>query len=127
MKELIRDKLTVKIFDTRSEMGFVAARTVSEKVSELLQEKEYVSIIFASAPSQNEFLAALQEIDLDWNKVNAFHMDEYVGLDKNSPQGFGNFLKDRLFSKVPLREIHYLNGNANDLEEECNRYSQLLK
>lgn len=127
MKELIRDKLTVKIFDTRSEMGFVAARTVSEKVRELLQEKEYVSIIFASAPSQNEFLAALQEIDLDWNKVNAFHMDEYVGLDKNSPQGFGNFLKDRLFSKVPLREIHYLNGNANDLEEECNRYSQLLK
>lgn len=127
MKELIKDKLKVKIFDTRSEMGFTAARMVSEKVRELLQDKEYVSIIFASAPSQNEFLAALRQMEVDWSRINAFHMDEYVGLDKNSPQGFGNFLKDRLFTKVPLREVHYLNGNADDLEEECNRYAQLLK
>ena len=66
-------------------------------------------------------------MEVDWNKINAFHMDEYVGLDKDSPQGFGNFLKDRLFSKVSLRQTHYLNGNADDLEEECNRYAQLLE
>jgi glucosamine-6-phosphate deaminase len=127
MKELTKDKLNVKIFDTRSEMGFAAARMVGEKIRELLQEREYVSIIFASAPSQNEFLTAFQEMEVDWSKINAFHMDEYVGLDKNSPQGFGNFLKERLFSKVPLREIHYLDGNSDDLEEECDRYAQLLK
>ena len=127
MRELTKDKLKVKIFNTRSEIGFAAARVVSEKIKELLEDKEYVNIIFASAPSQNEFLAALQEMEVDWNKINAFHMDEYVGLDKDSPQGFGNFLKDRLFSKVPLRESHYLNGNAGDLEGECNRYGQLLK
>lgn len=126
MKELTKDKLKVKIFKTRSEMGFEAARMVSEKIRELLQDREYVNIIFASAPSQNEFLAALQEVEVDWNKINAFHMDEYVGLDKDSPQGFGNFLKDRLFSKVSLRQTHYLNGNADDLAQECKRYAQLL-
>lgn len=127
MRELTKDKLRVKIFNTRSEMGFAAATMVGEKIKELLEGKEYVNIIFASAPSQNEFLAALQEIEVDWNKINAFHMDEYVGLDKDAPQGFGNFLKDRLFSKVLLRESHYLNGNADDLEKECNRYGQLLQ
>ena len=127
MKEFLKDKLKVKIFNSRSVMGFAAARAVSEKIMDLLAEKEYVNIIFASAPSQNEFLAALQEMEVDWSKINAFHMDEYVGLDKDSSQGFGNFLKDRLFSKVPLRQTHYLNGNADDLEEECGRYAQLLE
>lgn len=127
MRELTKDKLKVKIFATRSEMGFAAAKVVSEKIRELLRDKEYANIIFASAPSQNEFLAALLEMEVDWPKINAFHMDEYVGLEKDSPQGFGNFLKERLFSKVPLRQANYLDGNADDPEEECNRYAKLLE
>ena len=54
-------------------------------------------------------------------------MDEYVGLDKDAPQGFGNFLKERLFDQVPLREIHYLDGNSADPEQECTRYAALLE
>ncbi len=127
MKELTKDKLTVKIFDSRPEMGRAAAETVSSKIRELLKTKPYVSIIFASAPSQAEFLASLLEMDVEWGRINAFHMDEYVGLDKDAPQGFGNFLKDRLFSKVALRETHYMNGNAEDPEQECLRYAGLLE
>ena len=127
MKELIKDKLKVRIFDSRPEMGRAAAETVSAKIRELLKTKPYVSIIFASAPSQTEFLTSLLEMDVEWDKINAFHMDEYVGLDKDAPQGFGNFLKDRLFSKVGLRETHYMNGNAEDPEQECLRYAGLLE
>jgi glucosamine-6-phosphate deaminase len=127
MKELTKDKLAVRIFDSRPEMGKAAAETVSAKIRELLKTKPYVSIIFASAPSQTEFLASLLEMDVEWGKINAFHMDEYVGLDKDAPQGFGNFLKDRLFSKVGLRETHYMNGNAGDPEQECLRYAGLLE
>ena len=127
MRELTKDNLKVKIFETRSSMGAAAAEMVSEKIIELLKTKEYVSIIFAAAPSQNEFLAALKEKKLGWNRVNAFHMDEYVGLDKDAPQGFGNFLKERLFDQVPLREIHYLDGNSPDPEQECIRYAALLE
>ena len=127
MRELTKDNLKVKIFETRSSMGIAAAEMVSEKIIELLKTKEYVSIIFFSASSQNEFLAALKEKKLSWNRVNAFHMDEYVGLDKDAPQGFGNFLKERLFDQVPLREIHYLDGNSADPEQECTRYAALLE
>lgn len=127
MKELTKDRLTIKIFDTRPEMGRAAAEVVSSKIRELLKTKPYVNIIFASAPSQTEFLASLLEMDVEWGKINAFHMDEYVGLDKDAPQGFGNFLKDRLFSKVGLRETNYMNGSAEDPEQECLRYAGLLE
>ncbi|MDB5010668.1 MAG: Glucosamine-6-phosphate deaminase [Mucilaginibacter sp.] len=126
MKEVIKDKLNVKISATRTLMGELAAKAVSEKINELLDTKQFVNMIFAAAPSQNEFLEALITKDVDWTRVNAFHMDEYLNLNANAPQGFGNFLRDRLFNKVQFRTVHYLNGNAQDAKEECLRYSAML-
>jgi glucosamine-6-phosphate deaminase len=128
MKKMMKERLTVKIYDTRQSMGQAAAREVSEKIRELLSQKEEVNMIFAAAPSQNEFLACLAtDREIDWSRINAFHMDEYIGLDPEASQGFGNFLRDRLFGKVPLKSVHYLNGNAGDVQAECRRYSELLK
>lgn len=127
-KELTANKLKVRIYDTRMEMGKHAAKDVAERLRELLSEQESVNMIFAAAPSQNEFLAALSVAkDIDWEKVNAFHMDEYIGLDENAPQRFGQFLRERLFDKVPFREVFYINGSALHPSEECSRYSTLLE
>jgi len=122
------DQLEIKIFDTRQEMGENAAKMVADKIRELQQSQEFVNIIFASAPSQNEFLAALKDEEgIAWEKINAFHMDEYINLPSNAPQNFGYFLKVKLFDHVPLHSISYLDGNAADVEKECERYSQLLR
>ena len=121
------DNLEVEIFETRLEMGKTAAVAVAEKIRELQKIKAEINIIFASAPSQNEFLDVLsQEKDLQWEKVNAFHMDEYVGLPNDASQNFGYFLKVRLFDKVSVKSVFYINGNAADINEECERYSDLL-
>ncbi len=119
-------KLAVRQAKTRTEMGEDAATMVAEKIADLLLKKASVNIVFAAAPSQNEFLKALKNKDLDWSRVNAFHMDEYIGLDKNAPQGFGNFLKERLFGTVPFKSIHYLDGNAEDVNSACKNYTHLL-
>ena len=126
MREINKDKLNVKIYSGRPELGAAAAEILTAKISELLKTKEYINIIFASAPSQNEFLAELLHKNIEWNRINAFHMDEYIGLHPDASQGFGNFLKDRLFTKVNCREVNYLNGNATDPQDECKRYSDLL-
>ena len=123
-----KDKLEIKIYDTRAEMGVAAGADATEKIKKLLAEKDEVNIIFAAAPSQNEVLQALIESDgIDWTRINAFHMDEYIGLDKDAPQGFGNFLRDRIFGKLPFKSINYINGQAEDMEEECKRYTLLLQ
>lgn len=127
VKELKADKLNVKIYETRIEMGASAAAAVAGKIEELLLKQDFVNIIFAAAPSQNEFLSSLCNQKVHWNRVNAFHMDEYVGLDENAPQRFGQFLKERIFGKVPFHEVHYLDGSNANINEECERYSQLLQ
>ena len=127
IKEETVDKLRVKLFETRQELGQNAAEMAAANIRTLLQSQEIVNIIFAAAPSQNEFLDALAvQPDIDWKRVNAFHMDEYIGLSDDAPQRFGNFLKDRFFAKSPLKEVFYINGNVEDAEAECQRYSALL-
>lgn len=127
MKEFIKDKLTVKIFDSRKLMGEAVAEAVSERIGKLLNKQPFVNIIFGAAPSQNEFFEALVKKDINWSKLNAFHMDEYVNLPPDAPQGFGNFLKARLFDLVPFRTVNYINGNHPDDQSECLRYTALLK
>ncbi len=121
------DTLHVRQYDTRQELGADAAVRAGDSIRALLDRKEVVNIIFAAAPSQNEFLDGMaMQPDIDWQRVNAFHMDEYVGLADEAPQRFGNFLKDRFFARVPLREVFYINGNAADPDAECVRYEALL-
>ena len=127
VKELKADKLNVKIYETRIEMGASAAHAVAGRIEELLLKQEFVNVIFAAAPSQNEFLSSLCNQKVHWDRVNAFHMDEYVGLEENAPQHFGQFLKERIFDKVPFHEVHYLDGSNANINEECKRYTQLLQ
>lgn len=122
-----KELLQIQIYNSRNAMGNYAAHLAAKKIRHLLEIQDSISIIFAAAPSQNEFLAALSlKPNIDWLRVIAFHMDEYVGLPADAPQGFGNFLKRSLFNKLRFREVHYLNGNATDPEQECLRYAGLL-
>ena len=126
-KEYRADKLMVEIFADRATMGAAAANDVVVRINELLTKQAFVNIIFAAAPSQNEFLAALPESPVDWHRIRAFHMDEYIGLNDAAPQRFGNFLKEKIFGKLPFQDVYYLQGNAPDIEEECGRYASLLR
>jgi len=128
IKEFSADKLSVKVYADRAAMGAEAARMCCEKIRQLLAQKDQVNMIFAAAPSQNEFLAGLVAAkDIDWSRVNAFHMDEYVGLASDAPQGFANFLKRGLFDLLPFGSVHLLDGNAPDIAAECARYTKLLR
>lgn len=125
-KEFQVDKLKVEIYPDRQTMGTAAATDVVVKIKELLAKQPFVNIIFAAAPSQNEFLQALSESRLEWNRVRAFHMDEYIGLDNAAPQRFGNFLKEKIFQKVSFAAVYYLDGNAADTDLACKSYASLL-
>lgn len=128
MISFLTDKLQVQVYPARAAMGAAAAEQVAAVIIRLLAEQPVVNIIFAAAPSQQEFLETLvAQPGIDWQRINAFHMDEYVGLPADAPQGFGNFLRERIFSKVPFREVFYLDGQAADPAAECRRYAALLE
>ncbi len=128
MKSFKKDNLNVNIYDSRAEMGIAAANDIKAKILELLKTKETINMIFAAAPSQNEVLFALaNDKAIPWNRVNAFHMDEYIGLPSDAPQGFGNFLKEHIFGIADFKSVSYINISAKDENAECERYSKLLK
>jgi glucosamine-6-phosphate deaminase len=127
VEKLRVELLDIEIYETRGDLGVAAGRAVAARIRTLQAANREVRIIFASAPSQNEFLSELGALpDIDWQRVTAFHMDEYVGLSAAAPRSFASFLKDRLFDRVRPGAVHYLDGLATDLEGECRRYADLL-
>ena len=121
------DKLQVEVYEDRRAMGARAAEAVAERLKILLSAQESVRMIFAAAPSQNELLEELASANgIDWSRVTAFHMDEYVGLKSDASQLFGNFLKERIFSRVNFKAVNYMNPNASNVGLECERYAGLV-
>ena len=127
MRTFKKDLLNVNIYETREEMGNAAARDIKARILSLLQTRETINMIFAAAPSQNEVLYALAtDKEIPWNRINAFHMDEYIGLSADAPQGFGNFLKEHIFGLADFKSVSYIDITASDAEKECKRYAELL-
>ena len=128
LKEWFVDRLKIKIYEDRAIMGKQAGIEVTGRIKELLSKQDHVNMIFAAAPSQDELLAALiADETIEWFRINAFHMDEYIILDKEAPQRFGNFLNEKIFSKVRFKSVNYIDGSSASPDRECERYTELLK
>lgn len=126
MKTQMVEQLTVYTAENRQAMGRAAAQDAAAHIRRILERKGHVSVVFAAAPSQNEFLEALADSGLDFGRIHAYHMDEYLGLAPDAPQGFGNFLRRAIFGRVDFGSVAYLDGQAADPEAECRRYGALL-
>ena len=125
-KSFKADKLSVNVYDTRKNMGLAAAADVAACIKAELAVKPEIYMIFAAAPSQNEMLEALiAEEGIEWNRIHALHMDEYVNLSADAPQGFGNFLRRAIFDKVPFASVNLIGTDA-DSQATCARYDALL-
>jgi glucosamine-6-phosphate deaminase len=101
--EFAVDALTVRVFEDRAAMGAAAAAGVAEAMRSRIETAGRVHVVFAAAPSQDEFLEALTaDADLDWSRVIGFHMDEYLGIGADHPASFRRYLREHLFDRVPL-------------------------
>lgn len=125
-KEFWVGRLKVCLYDTRAQLGAETAKAAAKLIRDTYGAKGEANIIFASSPSQLDVLNALLKEDVDWSRVNAFHMDEYIGLSIEHKASFANYLRENFFSKIRLKGTFYLNGMAEDVDAECRRYADLL-
>jgi glucosamine-6-phosphate deaminase len=127
LQTLTVDRLKVRVYADRRAMGAAAGTDVAAAMRRLLSSKPNVRMIFAAAPSQNETLATLVAAEgIDWSRVTAFHMDEYIGLSEEAPQRFARYLRDHLFDLVKPGRVHLINSSGS-IDEECRRYGELLR
>lgn len=127
VREFAKEKLHVLEYENRDLLGRSAAGAVADLMRRVIGEKGGVRMVFASAMSQVDFLKYLgEERDIEWTKVTAFHLDDYVDFPADHPQSFSRFLIDRLFSRTPGVDFRPVNSEARDPEAECRRYSSFL-
>lgn len=125
IKTITVEELDAWVYETRKEMGAAAAAAAADAIREALREKAYANVIFAAAPSQNEMLEALLREQIDFTRINAFHMDEYDGLSITDTQSFATYLNDHIFSKAPFASVNYI-PTKTGAEQACQVYAQLL-
>lgn len=120
--------MRVDISETKGEMGRKAAEEGAVYLRTALEANGEATIIVATGMSQFEMLAELVKMpDIAWDKVTAFHLDEYVGLPLSHPASFRKYLQERFAAHLPtpLAAFHEINGEG-DPQEECRRLGALI-
>jgi glucosamine-6-phosphate deaminase len=118
--------MDIKVFDTKLELGRAAAGDAAKLINEAIDERDAAYVIAATGASQFEFLDALAQKKIDWTRVVFFHLDEYVGLPQSHPASFRRYLKERLVNRIHPKLFHFLDGEADDVHEECRRIGDLI-
>jgi glucosamine-6-phosphate deaminase len=106
--------MMVRVFDDKKLLGEAAAEQASQAIRRAIGKQGMARIIAATGMSQVDFLDALTRDDqIDWRKVEMFHLDEYVGLPLTHPASFRKYLFERLIHKVGLTNHHLLDGTGD--------------
>jgi len=106
--------MLLRVFEESHSLGRAAAEQAAAAIRRAVLQRGRVRIIGASAASQFEFLEALTSTpDIDWKRVELFHLDEYIGLPITHPASFCKFLQDRLIGKTGITNYHLLNGEKD--------------
>ena len=111
--------MEVKVFPDKIQLGAAAADQAAAAICRAIDERGRARIIAATGASQFEFLQALiGHREIDWTKVEMFHLDEYIGLPITHPASFRKYLRERFIEPAGLTNYHLLDGET-DPESVC--------
>ena len=116
-------------FNDKPTLGEAAAMLAATTILEAIEADSHASIILATGASQFEMLSALVTIkNINWSKVEVFHLDEYIGFSAEHPASFRKYLRERFVNLIPnLAAFHDVLGDAPDPAAECRRLGELIK
>lgn len=127
MIEFRRDRLRAVVLPDRVSMGAAASEHAAKRLRTILASRDRARVVFAAAASQLDTLDAFAHAeDIDWSRVDAFHLDEYVGLHQGDARSFGQWLEEHIWSRVHPGRVEKLDGGNPDPDAECARYGALI-
>ena len=118
--------VNVNVFDNKLSLGEAAAHDAAEIIQQAIMSRGTAHVIAATGASQFEFLDALVKQDIDWQRVEFFHLDEYVGLPETHPASFRRYLRERIIDRIHPKEFYLIDGEAADPLAECRRVGELI-
>lgn len=122
------DRSVVEIYPSKAEVGKAGALRASAILREAIAKDGRARLIMATGNSQEDLVASLvQDRDLDWSRLELFHMDEYVGLPVTHRGCLRRWIITHFVDVVHPGKVNFLDGNAADLPAEARRYEKLLQ
>jgi glucosamine-6-phosphate deaminase len=120
--------LEISVFTDTSELGAAAAADGAVLIKAAIAARGKANVILATGVSQFDMIDALVAMGgIDWSKVTAFHLDEYIGLPISHPASFRRYLKERFQDRVDgLGAFHFIDGEADDPEAEAGRLGEII-
>jgi glucosamine-6-phosphate deaminase len=104
----------VSISRNRDEMAQAAADYAVGKLIAALEQRESVRLLAATGASQLEFLGYVTAAKkIDWNRIELFHLDEYIGIGIDHPASFAGYIRDRVINPTGIPRYHLLDGAAD--------------
>lgn len=115
--------MEIILSNNADELGQKAAQLAEKIINKAIDEKGYARIVLSTGASQFTTFNALLNSNIDWSKVEMFHLDEYIGIDSSHPASFVKYLKERFVSKVNLKAVYYVDTtiDINILIEKLNK------
>ena len=109
--------MEVRICKDKVALGASAAEYVSDRLNQLITQKGYARLVLSTGASQFDILDALTRKNVDWSKVDMFHLDEYVGLPITHGASFRKYLQERFVDKLscPMRSVNFVDGTPEGI------------
>lgn len=121
--------MNVLIYESEEQIGIAAGNYMCGQV--LQKPNSILGLATGSTPLKpySQMIELYKKGVVDFSKVTTFNLDEYVNLDVNDKNSYHNFMHENLFDhiNIPEENINFLDGNAEDPEEECRRYEEKIK
>ncbi len=119
--------MKIDISENSVELGKAAAVFCAEIINEAIARKGMARIVLSTGASQFDTIKALIETNIDWSKVEMFHLDEYIGLPESHPASFRKYLKERFLSKVKIKQAYLVDGEDDPQKVIANLTSKIRK
>ncbi len=106
--------MNFRIFHDRRSLGKASADQAAAAIRAAILDRGSARIVAATAASQKEFLEELTDApEIEWRLVEAFHLDEYIGLNITHPGSFRKMLLEQLIRKTGIVNYHLLDGDGD--------------
>ncbi len=119
--------MLLRLFNNSASLASAAADQAAATIREAIVERGRCRVVLATGASQFDFLDVLTKTaDIDWKRVEAFHLDEYVGMPVIHPASFRRFLRERVIDKTGIVNYHFIEGDAADLSSALQEVTRQL-
>ncbi|MFD2115558.1 glucosamine-6-phosphate deaminase [Paenibacillus yanchengensis] len=119
--------MQINIFGTADRSGLEAAKVSAQILEAAIAKQGNARIVLSTGASQFAFLEHFIKMDIKWDKVEMFHLDEYIGLPESHVASFRKYLKERFLQFVSIKQAHLVNGEVDPVQEVARLNEEISK